>query len=398
MASGDEGIASWPALTYEQRPWVARGEGASRSALRAHSGPYFAAVVPPIRDVSVPIAPRVQAIAEEAAAHLARIDAELRVGGIAPLPAVLLRTESATSSQIERLTASARALASAEAGETSGTNAKLILANVRAMERALKHEGPVTVDSLIDVHDVLIEPDEAHAPGLRAEQVWIGGTRLGPHRATYVAPHHERVPAAMADLIAFCDRVDVPVVAKIAIAHAQFETIHPFTDGNGRTGRALIHMMLRESELTIGSTIPVSAGLLHRTEDYFEALTAFRAGHHEPIIEQVAEASIFAVTLTRKLVTELARLRADWSGRIRARRGASAWVLADALPGNPVMTAEVAQRLLGVSTPSVYVAISALEAAGVLTPRTTGRRNRIWDAREVLTVLDAFADSARRGD
>ncbi|WP_277932448.1 Fic family protein [Rhodococcus opacus] len=79
----------------------------------------------------------------------------------------------------------------------------------------------------------------------RQQQVWIGGGSLGPHTAHFVPPHHDRVPELIDDLIVFANRVDVTVIAQIAVAHAQFETIHPFLDGNGRVGRALIQAMLR---------------------------------------------------------------------------------------------------------------------------------------------------------
>jgi len=311
--------------------------------------------------------------------------------------AVLLRTESASSLPIERRTASARSLAEAEIGERPGANALLVLANVRTMERALAFNGAITMESILAVHAALIEPDPRHAPGLRDEQVWVSGTTVGPHRADFVPPHHDRVPAAMEDLMSFVGRTDIPVIAHLALAHAQFETIHPFTDGNGRTGRALLHMMLRESGLTRGSTIPVSAGLLHETDAYFAALTAYREGDIEPVIERVAEAAIFAPRLTLDLNARLQALADEWRQRVRARKGASAWRLAELLPAHPVVTYEVVQCALGVSAPTAYMAIDTLADAGVLAPRGANKRNRVWDAVEVLAALDEFADEARRG-
>ena len=108
-----------------------------------------------------------------------------------------------------------------------------------------------------------------HAGRWRDEQVWIGGDSFGPHDAEFVPPHHARVPALMADLIKFTSRADLPLLSQAAIAHAQFETVHPFADGNGRTGRALIHAMLRGHRLTRNVTVPVSAGLLTDTRSYF---------------------------------------------------------------------------------------------------------------------------------
>lgn len=397
MEKSSSGMQGWPALDYEPRQWTPRAEGVSRRAFIAHSGPYRAAIVPPVAHLSPSLPSSVQSLAEEALAQLARVDAALSASGIGPLPAVLLRTESASSSQIERLTASAKSLAEAEIGERTGANARLVLANVRAMEKALSSSGVITLEAILGVHAALIETDPLHSPGLRDEQVWVGGAAVGPHRADFVPPHHDRVPAAMADLVAFAGRDDIPVIAHLALAHAQFETIHPFTDGNGRTGRALLHMMLRESGLTRGSTIPVSAGLLHETDAYFAALTAYREGNIEPIIERVSEATIFASTRALELNATLRALADDWQERVRARRGASAWRLAEFLPARPVVTYEVVKGVLRVSAPTAYAAIDALADAGVLVPRSANKRNRVWDAVEVLEALDGFADEVRRG-
>lgn len=397
MADARSSLSAWPALTYEERAWKPVAEGISRREFRAHSGPYQAAIAPRIADIDPHLGSVAHAVAAEAAVDLARTDATLAASGVGPLPAVLLRTESASSSQIERLTASARSLADAELGEETGDNAQLVVANVRAMERVLANELPVTLEAVLGVHATLIAPDPDHGPGLREEQVWIGGKRTGPHLATYVAPHHERVPGSMVDLFEFVQRVDIPVVIHAALAHAHFEAIHPFTDGNGRSGRAMIHMMLREAGLTRGATIPVSAGLLHESEAYIDALTAYRDGDPEPIVERVAEASLFACSLALDLNDSLTHMAHTWRANIRARRGASVWTLMDLLPRHPVVTAELVQEQLAVSAPTAYAAIDRLVEVGILTPRNSGRRNRVWDASEVLKALDQFAEGARRG-
>jgi Fic family protein len=107
----------------------------------------------------------------------------------------------------------------------------------------------------------------------------------------------------MADLVAFAGRTDVPVLIQAAIAHAQFETIHPFPDGNGRTGRALLQGMLRHGGLTRNITVPVSAGLLNDTNAYFRALAEYRAGKADAIVITVAEASFAAIRNGRRLMT-----------------------------------------------------------------------------------------------
>src|SRR5258708_32438360 len=135
----------------------------------------------------------------------------------------------------------------------------------------------------------------------------------------FVPPHHSRVLAAIDDLLRFARRDDIPVLPQIALAHAQFETIHPFTDGNGRTGRALIQAMLLRKGLTRNVTVPVSAGLLTDTDSYFAALTAYREGDSAPIVRRVSEAAVAAVFNGRGLVSEFHALSPKRNGKITAR-------------------------------------------------------------------------------
>ena len=232
----------------------------------------------------------------------------------------------------------------------------------------------------------------------RQEQVWIGGDSFGPHGATFVPPHQDHVPALMDDLVRFTRRTDLPLLCQAAIAHAQFETIHPFPDGNGRTGRALVHAMLRGHGLTRYVTVPVSAGLLTDTRGYFDTLAAYRDGEPAAIVEKLAQASLVATTNGRQLVTELRTIRASWNDRIRARRGSGAWLLADVLVRHPVIDAATVATELGVTAQNAQRAIAPLAEAGLLTELTGFARNRIWHCPEVLAALDDFAARAgRRG-
>ncbi|WP_282555449.1 MULTISPECIES: Fic family protein [unclassified Rhodococcus (in: high G+C Gram-positive bacteria)] len=189
------------------------------------------------------------------------------------------------------------------------------------MQTALELSDAIDAEAILRMHRALLERDDPNIAGVwRQQHVWIGGGNLGPHTAQFVPPHHGRVPALIDDLIVFANRVDVPVIAQIAVAHAQFETIHPFPDGNGRVGRALIQAMLRGGQLTRSVAVPVSAGLLHDTAQYFEALGEYRSGNVEPIVRSIAEASFGAVANGRILVQDLESIRADWRTRMMARR------------------------------------------------------------------------------
>jgi Fic family protein len=389
--------AGWPVLGYETHSWhLAEDAYGSRNQKRLASGPYQAALPPTIAQRPLALDGELASLTEEAAAELARFDSE--VGQIAaPFASILLRTESASSSEIENLTSGAGQIALAELGERAPKNAQLVVGNVRAMQAALELSESLTVESILEMHRALLEHSDPHIVGhWRDQQVWIGGGSLGPHTAQFVPPHHERVPALMDDLLTFANRTDLPRLAQTAVAHAQFETIHPFPDGNGRVGRALVQSMLRAGQLTRNVTVPVSAGLLHNTGRYFDALNAYRQGDVAPIVRAIAEASFAAVHNGRVLVRDLEELRETWVQRITARRDSAAHRLGDVLIRQPVIDTTTAAHQLGVSAVNTQVAIDRFVAAGVLTQLTGGRRNRIWQAQEVLTALDAFGERARR--
>lgn len=390
----------WPALAWEERAWrsTVPAEMVSRRVRDRHEGPYLAAVPPKIaaREVSLPSS--VITAADDASIEIARFDAELG-GDMAPFSALLLRSESTSSSQIENLTSGARAIALAELGEGDRSNAAQIVANVHAMRAAIDLADRLDDDAVLAMHAALMEHQPDDEPGQwREQQVWIGGSSFGPHQAAFVPPHHRRVPDAMRDLIEFVRRDDIPVLVHAAIAHAQFETIHPFTDGNGRTGRALIHSMLRARNLTTHVTVPVSAGLLTDTDGYFAALTSYRAGDLAPIVTSMSEAAFAAITNGRQLVDDLTAARERWNTLVDARRDAVVWRLADLLLRQPVINAAIVQRDLGATSANAHRAIRQLADAGVITEFTGKRRTRLWQCRDILTALDDFAARAgRRG-
>jgi Fic family protein len=370
----------------------------SRTARRRHQGPYRAAVVPEIAREHVRLPSELTATVEDAATEIARFDTE--VGHeIAPFASVLLRSESAASSKIENLSASARAIAEAELGPYGRSrNAKQIVANVRAMDAAVALADRIDADAILEMHHALLVGSAPDIAGRwRNEQVWIGGSNYGPHDAMFIPPHHDHVAAAIDDLVTFIARDDIPVLAHAAIAHAQFETIHPFPDGNGRTGRALLHAQLRKKRLTRHVTVPVSAGLLADTGSYFDALTAYREGDPLPIVERVATAAVIALGNGRQLVTELHDLRTDWTGRIgRVRRDATIWRAIEAIIRHPVISARFLADELGVAPPNVYRTIERLVDAHILVAFTDRKANQLWQAPEVLAALDAFAARAGR--
>ena len=201
----------------------------------------------------------------------------------------------------------------------------------------------------------------------------------------------------MADLTAFARRTDLAVLPQIAIAHAQFETIHPFPDGNGRTGRALVHAMLHRLRITRSVVVPVSAGLLgdaHRS--YSAALGAYRQGDVEPIVAAFADACIAAVANGRQLVSDVVEFRSRAYDLVTARRGSAGWRTIELLAHQPVISAREVALLLGVTPQNAQNGIDRLVADGILVPAGSSRRNRLYLAEGVLAALDSFAQRARR--
>lgn len=282
-------------------------------------------------------------------------------------------------------------------GSRANLNATEVVGNITAMTAALELAERPDADAILAMHAGLAgELRPAIAGRWRNEQVWIGGTSFGPHEADFIPPQHESVPDLIDDLVPFAGRTDLPALAQAAIAHAQFEPIHPFTDGNGRTGRALIHAMLRGHGLTRNVTVPVSAGLLTNTQAYFDSLTMYRRGEPHLIVERLAEASFAATANGRQLVADLRDIRQRWTDKIKVRRGGAAWRLADLLLRQPVIDAGLVANELGIETGNAGRAIAPLVDAGVLTEFTGFKRNRMWQSREVLTALDDFAARAGR--
>ncbi|MGF1646877.1 MAG: Fic family protein [Kineosporiaceae bacterium] len=368
----------------------------SRAVRERHDGPYQAAVVPLIAQLEPSLPSDVVALDAEAAAEIARFDADVGSDPV-PFETVMLRSESASSSMIENLTSGARAIVLAEMGSREKRNATLVVGNVAAMRAAIRLAGDLDEEAILAMHRALLQDSEPDIAGRwRGQQVWIGGDASGPHGAEFVPPHHEHVSSLMGDLVAFGRRTDLPVLTQVALAHAQFETIHPFPDGNGRTGRALVHALLRRHRLTRCVTVPVSAGLLTDTPAYFAALMAYRAGDPAPIVERFATASFLAIVNARRLVADLHAIRERWAAVIRARRGATAWRVADLLLRQPIVDAATVARELGVTSGNVPRAIAPLVEAGILVESTGHSRNKVWQAGEVLAAVDDFAARAGR--
>jgi Fic family protein len=329
------------------------------------------------------------------------------------LARILLRAESVASSRIEGLEIGARRLLRAEAarrlGEVSDMTAAEVLGNIDAMVFAIESVNggdAITSELLLDIHRRLLAGSRLAEEGGRFRKVqnWIGGSDYNPCSAAFVPPPPKYIGELIGDLVVFANDDSLPAVAQAAIAHAQFETIHPFSDGNGRTGRALIHMILRRRGLAQRVIAPVSLILATWAKDYVAGLTATRysgpATSREAReglnlwIGRFASACKRAVDDARSFESRARALEVRWRGRLgRVRAHSSIDVLLPSLIGAPVLTVNTASELIQRSFVQTNEAVIRLVEAGILRQVTVGRRNRAFEAPDVIS---AFTDLERR--
>jgi len=351
----------------------------------------------------------------EAETAIARLDAETDyLADTEALARLLLRAEAVASSQIEGLEVGARRLLRAEAAQamgesTSDVTAEAVLGNILAMREALSvvdGGSDISVEELLGIHARLMDGTRLESYGGRVRDVqnWVGGSAYNPCSAEFVPPPPERVEDLLQDLCSFCNDDALPTVAQAAIAHAQFETIHPFMDGNGRVGRALVHMVLRRRGLASRVLPPVSLVLATWSQDYIGGLSAYRyVGSSSSEAAQAgldqwvgvfAAACKRAVHDARAFERQAQGLKAVWRQRLKkVRADSSVDLLLGILPGTPLLTVKSAADMLGRSTQAVNQAMARLVEAGVLRQVTVGRRNRAFEAPE---AIDTFTDLERK--
>lgn len=360
---------------------------------------YEALIPDPIADIDFTLNARIAAIVSEAENAIHELNAVARPA-LAPMARLLLRTESIASSKVEGMQMGVRELARAEARVEAGgkpsTTAVEIMANIDAMELAIHEASTVerfSVREILAIHRRLMEgaPNGHVAGRLRTVQNWIGGNDYNPCGADYVPPPPEHVDGLLEDL---CDTINddsLSPLVQAALVHALFETIHPFDDGNGRTGRTLIHVVLRRRGLAPAYVPPISAVLAARRESYIEGLTQYRSGAFGLWLEHFSAAAAGSAQLATGYLDVVRALISRWRGQLAGaanpRADAAAWAVIDVLPAHPIITSPVATAATGRAKSAVHQAIGELEEAGVLLPLSESKRNRSWEAVGLLDLL-----------
>lgn len=391
MDSMERKANQWPPISRETQQWMRDPDELAllpKSARRRMLPTYEASIPHLIANRDVILSPQLTARVSDLLVSIARFDGEQMQRGY-DLPALLLRSESSASSQIEHLTSSVRNVALAELADESPQNARLVAGNVAAMRKALASQDEITVDSIRDVHRILINwSGESFGGELRREQVWVGGTPYSPHGAHYVPPTWQRVPEYLDDIVAFISREDVDPIVQAAVAHAQFETVHPFIDGNGRTGRVLLHKILRRSGVLLHVTLPLSAGLLHNVDAYMKSLEAYQEGNPIAVVEQLVDALELSLMVGRLVARNLDGVFARWRGLMTERANSSIHRLPLVLAEQPVVTVPYVAEKMGITTRAAQNLVSRACEYEILRPLGNRRRGVFYQADELIDVLE----------
>lgn len=395
---------------YVERLWHPEDAGGLSRKDRM-PGRYMAYVPDELGDRLPTLGVGAQGVAEDALAVLARADERIGSRG-QYLNHLLIRSESISSSWIEGNRVTPKRLAIAELLHHGPQQALDVVANVRATEAAIAEladrERAITTNDIVDLQHV-IEPRLTR--GLRQEQNWVGGPGWSPLRAAFVPPPEDKVSRLMADLARFVtDTAGNPIV-RAAIAHAQFETIHPFIDGNGRTGRALIHTVLRRADALRNTLIPISTVFAGDTDSYIAGLNRYR--DDPPLLDewvigfaQAAErAAGNAVRLSDDIAALDEQVRAELVAHRRdhglnpaaPRRDAVVLRILDTLASDPVLTAESVSSRLEVSPAAAHRALTELAEAGVLGRAKEKGRLVCWTADRHLALVTLTERSNRVG-
>lgn len=310
-----------------------------------------------------------------------------------------VRKEALITSQIEGTQATLQDVLAFEAGEQAQRpdDVREVCNYVDALTYARKELArpnglPLATRLLCEAHKRLMKGargSEKQPGQIRRSQNWIGGSR--PGNARFVPPPPEALPDALSALEKWIHGQDrLPPLVRVGLVHAQFETIHPFLDGNGRIGRLLIALLVEHWGLLKAPLIYLSVAFKRHRQDYYARLNAVRVdgdweGWTRFFLDCVTEAANDAVASAQKL---FATTTADRSKVAAHEKTTVAAIrLVDSLPSNPIVTAALVIKLLKVSKPTAIRTIEFLQDAGILRETTGKRRDRVYAYHRYLQVL-----------
>ncbi|TWG97250.1 Fic family protein [Nocardioides sp. J9] len=400
-------VARWERVQVEpDYAATSRAERRGGSYLRYHPDELAPCGAPARNELSSHVVEH----AADTTTALQRLGDRLRANPFRVLYTTALRSESISSSFIEGIHATARDVAFAhlrardESLRADGSSAHVgqqVTKNARAMERAVEllGAGPWRHEHIWDIHQALLPWQRR---GYRQTQVWVGGTTA--LTADYAAPPHQEVHAYVDDLLGYVNTSgDLPVVAA-ALVHAQFETIHPFEDGNGRVGRALVHGVFKRAGLVDGGVAPLSTALREDRDGYVEALTRYRYdGRSRKVRQQALDGFVdrfldyldTAVAAADRFVDAALALHGRWRTVVAGTRADGVLHKAlDVVVDYPVLTTRLLAEQLDVTPRRGEDLVKQLVRAGIVRPGTGKyRRAAVYQSDAILDLLDLGAEA-----
>ena len=294
--------------------------------------------------------------------------------------------------------------------DTARGAAAEVIGNIDATTQAqqmLADRHRLSLQTLLDAHRTLMDASPTpHLGGIvRTEQNWVAGNDWHPLEGGFVPPPAAMCRRLLVDLIDYLRNDDHSPLLQAAVAHAQFETIHPFGDGNGRTGRAVLYGVLKQRCAADGMMPPVSLALSREREPYFDALAEFQAyvgasdgpGRSRALVrwlEVLARAVQHSSSSVIGYQFAIRALQRHWRDAVGGRSGRSVVAAAiDHLPSNPSVTARTLAEATGFSEQRCGDGLRRLEAAGIVKGRTAGPSLRIYDADKVFDAFEVMAST-----
>jgi Fic family protein len=379
----------WPAHRHETRTWHQSLRGGTREDRALHD--IIVWRPPRIATQHLAITRRLAADIKRCMREIAALESEQgpHVDG---LRSMLLRGEAVAAARIARVddvTEYAQAL-SGVPPHRSFPSVTSAAGAIDSLVASVDGGADLTVASLLAAHRALV-PDHVTSRGhhgLRQTQTWIGGSDHSPRLASYVPPPPETLEADLTDLLAFSNRIDMPVLVQAAVAHAQFHSIHPFASGNGELGFALFHAVLHRRTVTSTGVVPLASALVSRRTEYLEVLARYRGGDPRPLVRLVVGNAHRAAREARQTAQRMSTFPLLWRealGPVPAHSAAAR--LLTVLPQMPVLTAGDADVVARVAKSALYRALDDLVEAGVLRPMTDRARKQVWAAGDMLDEL-----------
>lgn len=373
-------------VTYEKRMYVILDSLTyiSRTNRKLMKEPYLSSVLKDLSNIELTLDKNNQSLLLEAIEELSKLDGYIK-DKLDGFPMIMLRSESLSSTQIEHYNDSNRNIAAAQIVQVKGKEANIIKNNLESLMTFLDEDVEVSKQTIVNLNRKILNDDSAN---IRDVVNWIGSRTSIPHTADFVPPHPDYINENIDHFISFCRRDDINPLIQAAFAYAYFETIHPFADGNGRVGRILVQMLLKEKNYLENLHIPFSIGLLKNPTNHIKALTDFRDGNYQSIIKLFLENALTVTPLIYNSLNEIIKIKENWQYKLKARKDALAWKILDELIYQPVINVSYIKTKYNVNDQTVRNNFLLLEEAGIINKIGSNKRNIIYEAKEILEVLD----------